>query len=166
MAVAGAVRGAIGSMDATLPIAAVRTMEEVVAQSQSRPRFLSVLLTFFTVVAVTLAAIGVYGVISYAVTRRSTEIGIRMALGADGARILRMVLKQGLALGTAGVVIGVASAMWLTRFLKTLLFGIEPLDAPTFGVTIALLFALTLLATWRPAHRATRIDPAVALRDE
>lgn len=136
------------------------------AESQSRPRFLAVLLTFFTLVAVALAGIGVYGVISYAVTRRFREIGIRMALGADRARILRMVLKQGLALGAAGVVIGVGAALWLTRFLKTLLFGIAPLDIPTFGVTVALLFGLTLLATWRPAHRATLIDPAVALRDD
>jgi len=166
MAAAGTARAAIAAMDASLPIAAVRTMEEVVAQSQSRPRFLSILLTFFTVVAVTLAAIGVYGVISYAVARRSTEIGIRMAIGADGASILRMVLKQGLALGAAGVVVGVGAALWLTRFLKTLIFGIEPLDAPTFAVTVALLFALTLLATWRPARRASRVDPAVALRNE
>ncbi|HLK51354.1 MAG TPA: ABC transporter permease [Bryobacteraceae bacterium] len=166
LGVAGTARGAVAALDASLPIAAVRSMEEVLAQSQSRPRFLSILLTFFTVVAVTLSGIGVYGVISYAVARRSTEIGIRMALGADGARILRMVLKQGLALGAAGVVIGVSAALWLTRFLKTLLFGIQPLDAPTFAVTVALLFALTLIATWRSARRATQIDPAVALRDE
>jgi putative ABC transport system permease protein len=100
------------------------------------------------------------------VTRRSTEIGIRMAMGADAARILRMVLKQGLVLGGAGVVIGVAAAAWLTRFLKTLLFQIQPLDVPTFTSTVVLLFALTLLASWIPARRATRVDPAVALRDE
>jgi putative ABC transport system permease protein len=125
-----------------------------------------VLLTFFTLVAVALAAIGVYGVISYSVARRSTEIGIRIAMGADPARILRMVLRQGIVLGVAGVAIGVASAVWLTRFLKTLLYGIQPLDAPTFVTTVALLFALTLMATWIPAQRATRVDPAVALRDE
>jgi putative ABC transport system permease protein len=105
-------------------------------------------------------------VISYSVARRSTEIGIRIAMGADPARILRMVLRQGIVLGVAGVAIGVASAVWLTRFLKTLLYGIQPLDAPTFVTTVALLFALTLMATWIPAQRATRVDPAVALRDE
>jgi predicted permease len=166
MSVAAEVRRAIAGMDPTLPIAGVRTMEEVVAQSQSRPRFLSVLLTFFTLVAVSLAAIGVYGVISYSVARRSTEIGIRMAMGADSARILRMVLKQGVMLGGVGVAIGLGAAVWLTRFMKTLLFGIEPLDAPTFTATVVLLFALTLLASWTPARRATRVDPAVALRDE
>jgi len=166
MGMAGTVRAVIGRMDPSLPIAAVRTMDDVVAESRSRPRFLSVLLTFFTLVAVALAAIGVYGVISYSVARRSTEIGIRMAMGAEPARILRMVLQQGIVLGAAGVTIGVASAVWLTRFLKTLLFGIQPLDAPTFVTTVVLLFALTLMASWIPARRATRVDPSVALRDE
>jgi len=166
MALASTVRRAVADLDPTLPVAGVRTMDEVVAQSQSRPRFLSVLLTFFTVVAVGLAGIGVYGVISYSVARRSTEIGIRMAMGADGPRILRMVLKQGVVLGGAGVAIGVGAAVWLTRYLKTLLFGIQPLDGPTFAATVLTLFALTLLASWIPARRATRVDPAVALRDE
>ncbi|MBV9745173.1 MAG: FtsX-like permease family protein [Acidobacteriia bacterium] len=164
--VVGTVRRAITELDASLPIAGVRTMEEAVAQSRSRPRFLSVLLTFFTVVAVLLAGIGVYGVISYSVARRSNEIGIRMALGADSARIIRMVLRQGVMLATAGVLVGVVAAVWLTRFLKTLLFGIQPLDLPTFAATIALLFALTMLACWMPARRATRIDPAAVLREE
>jgi predicted permease len=166
MSTAGAVRRTIAELDPSLPVAALRSMEEVVAQSQSRPRFLSVLLTFFTLVAVALAGIGVYGVISYSVARRSTEIGIRMALGADSPRILRMVLRQGVVLGGAGVVIGLGAALWLTRFIKTLLFGIEPLDVPTFTVTVVLLFALTLFASWVPARRATRVDPAIALRDE
>ncbi len=166
MAIAGTVRSAIAEIDPGLPVAGVRTMDEVVAQSQSRPRFLSVLLTFFTLIAVSLAVIGVYGVISYSVARRSTEIGIRMAIGADSARILRMVLKQGFVLGAIGVAIGVGAAVWLTRFLKALLFAIEPLDAPTFAATVVMLFVLTLLATWLPARRATRINPAVALRDE
>lgn len=161
-----AVRSVIAGLDPTLPIAGVRTMDEVVANSRSRPRFLAVLLTFFTLVAASLAAIGVYGVISYSVTRRSMEIGIRMAVGADSGRILRMVLKQGVVLGGVGVVIGAGAAAGLTRFLKTLLFAIEPLDVPTFLATVALIFALTLLATSIPARRATRVDPALALRDE
>jgi predicted permease len=166
MSVLPGVRRVVAELDPSLPIAAVRTMDEVVAESRSRPRFLSVLLTFFTLVAAGLAGIGVYGVISYSVARRSTEIGIRMAMGADGARILRMVLRQGVVLGGAGVLIGLGVAVWLTRFLKTLLFGIQPLDVPTFTVTVILLFALALLASWMPARRATRVDPAVALRDE
>lgn len=166
MSTANAARRMVADLDPTVPVASVRTMEEVVAQSRSRPRFLSVLLTFFTVVAVILAGIGVYGVISYSVARRSTEIGIRMAMGADTGRILRMVLSQGMVLGGAGVAIGVAAAIGLTRFLKTLLFGIAPLDVPTFAATVVLLFGLTLLACWMPARRATHVDPAVALRDE
>ena len=110
LSMASAVRAAIAQLDPSLPVAGVRTMEDVVAQSQSRPRFLSVLLTFFTTVALALAAIGVYGVISYSVERRTAEFGIRMAIGADSGRILRMVLRQGALLGAAGVAIGVGSA--------------------------------------------------------
>jgi putative ABC transport system permease protein len=164
MPLAGAVRATIAELDSSLPVAAVRPMTEVVAQARSRPRFLSVLLTFFTAVAVGLAAIGIYGVISYSVARRTAEIGIRMAIGADSGRILRMVLRQGVVLGAVGVIIGVGAAIWLTRFLKAVLFAIEPLDVPTFAVTVLLLFAVTLLASWVPARRATRVEPSTALR--
>jgi predicted permease len=164
LSMATAVRGAISRLDPSLPVTGVRTMNEVVAQSQSRPRFLSVLLTFFSSVALALAAIGVYGVISYSVARRTAEIGIRMAIGADRARIVRMVLRQGAVLGVVGVLIGVGSAAWLTRFMASILFAIEPLDAPTFAATVAVLFGLTLLASWVPARRAARVDPNVALR--
>ena len=166
LAMAGSVRSAIAQLDGSLPVAAVRTLQEVVSESQSRPRFLSVLLTFFTIVAVTLAAIGVYGVISYSVARRTNEFGIRLAIGADRSHILGMVLKQGALLAVAGVTIGVGVAVWLTRFLKSFLFAIEPLDMPTFGATVILLLGATLLASWIPALRATRIDPTVALRYE
>jgi ABC-type antimicrobial peptide transport system permease subunit len=159
-----AVRSTIAQLDSSLPIDAVRTMDEVVSQSQSRPRFLSVLLTFFTAVALALAAIGVYGVISYSVARRTPEIGIRIAIGAESGHILRMVLLQGALLGAIGVVIGVGVAAWMTRFMKSILFAIQPLDIPTFVVTVILLFGLTLVASWIPARRATRIDPTVALR--
>jgi predicted permease len=164
LATVSAVRAAIAQLDPSLPVAAVRSMEEVVSQSRSRPRFLSVLLTFFTTVALALAAIGVYGVISYSVARRTGEIGIRMALGADGGRILIMVLKQGALLGAVGIGVGVGVAVSLTRFLRSILFAVEPLDVPTFAGTIVALFAVTLLASWIPARRATRIDPTVALR--
>jgi predicted permease len=164
LSMVSAVRAAITQLDPSLPVAAVRTMEEVVSQSQSRPRFLSVLLTFFTTVALALAAIGVYGVISYSVARRTGEIGIRMALGADAGRILLMVLKQGALLGAVGIGVGVGVAVSLTRFLRSILFAVEPVDVPTFAGTIVVLFAVTLLASWIPARRATRIDPTVALR--
>lgn len=161
---AAAARNAIAQMDPSIPVAAVRSMEEVVSQSQSRPRFLSVLLTFFTTVALALAAIGVYGVISYSVARRTAEFGIRMAIGADRNRILRMVLNQAALLGAIGVAIGIVAAIWLTRFMKSILFATEPLDVATFAATAAMLFVLTLLASWLPARRATRIDPNIALR--
>ena len=164
LSVAATARAAISQLDSTLPITGVRTMEDVVSQARSRPRFLSVLLTFFTCVALALAAIGVYGVISYSVTRRTTEIGIRLAIGANTGHILKMVLFQGAILGTIGVAIGVLSAAWLTRYLKSFLFAIQPLDVPTFAVTVLMLLAVTLLATWIPAHRATRIAPTEALR--
>ncbi|HET8550518.1 MAG TPA: ABC transporter permease [Bryobacteraceae bacterium] len=163
---ANAIRAAARELDASLPVANVRTMDDVVAAARSRPRFLSVLLSFFTLVAVGLAAIGVYGVISYSVARRTTEFGIRMAIGADSPRILRMVMRQGVLMGGAGVLVGIAAALWLTRFMKAMLFGIQPLDLPTFAGTVVLLLAITLLASWRPARRATRVDPAVALRYE
>jgi putative ABC transport system permease protein len=164
MSLVGAVRAVIAELDPALPIAAVRPMTEVVAEARSRPRFLTVLLTCFTAVALGLAVIGVYGVVSYSVARRTSEIGIRMAIGADSGRILRMVLGQGLALSAAGVVIGVGAAVWLTRFLKAVLFGIEPLDAPTFIATVTLMFGLTLLSSWIPARRATHVELSAALR--
>jgi putative ABC transport system permease protein len=164
LSMTGSVRAAIAQLDSNLPVAAVRTMQEVVSQSQSRPRFLSILLTFFTVVALALAGIGVYGVISYSVARRTAEIGIRMAIGADSDRILRMVLSQGALLGAAGVTAGAGTGVWLTRLMKSILFAIEPLDVQTFATTGVFLFALTLLASWIPARRATRIDPTAALR--
>jgi len=163
-AIAAAARTAIAKLDPSLPVAAVRSMDEVVSQSQSRPRFLSVLLTFFTTVALALAAIGVYGVISYSVARRTAEFGIRMAIGADRKQILRMVLNQAALLGAIGVTIGLVAAIWLTRFMKSILFATEPLDIPTFAATAAALFVVTLLASWLPARRATRIDPNIALR--
>jgi ABC-type antimicrobial peptide transport system permease subunit len=164
LSMVNSVRSAISQLDPSLPIAGVRSMQEVVSQSQSRPRFLSVLLTFFTSIALALAAIGVYGVISYSVARRTSEIGIRMAVGADRSRILFLVIKQGALLGLTSLAVGVAAAIWLTRFMKSILFAIEPLDVPTFAATVVLLFGLTLLATWIPARRATLIDPTVALR--
>jgi putative ABC transport system permease protein len=166
LSMANSVRSAIAQLDSSLPVAAVRSMDQVVSESRSRPRFLSVLLTFFTVVALALAAIGVYGVISYSVAQRTAEIGIRIAIGADSGRILAMVLKQGVILGLIGIATGVGTAIWLTRFMKAILFAIEPLDIPTFAGTVALLLAMTLLASWIPARRATRVDPIRALRFE
>jgi putative ABC transport system permease protein len=164
--VAQAARAEIARVDASLPVSQVRTMDDVILASQSRPRFLTLLLSLFSAVALILAAFGIYGVISYSVEQRVNEFGIRMALGAAPASILGMVIRQGLVLGAVGIVIGVAGALWLTRFIQALLFDLDPLDLATFAMMGAVLFAITLIACYVPALRATRLDPLVALRYE
>src|SRR5262249_6851488 len=143
-----------------------RTMDEVVAAAQSRPRFLTLLLTLFSSVALMLAAVGIYGVISYAVAQRTKEFGVRMALGAQRRDVLSLVLGRGLLLAVSGMVIGVVGALLLTRSLSTLLFGVTPTDPLTFAVVSVLLGAVALLASYFPARRATQVDPMQALRYE
>jgi predicted permease len=162
----GPSRGVIHEIDSSLPVAEVRTMDEVLSSAQARPRFLTLLLTMFSGVALVLAAVGIYGVISYSVAQRTNEFGIRMAMGAGPRDVLRMVLGQGLVLGIIGVALGAAGALALTRLIRGLLFGISSFDPLTFLVMAALLTAVTLAACWVPARRATRVDPMVALRYE
>ena len=163
---ASAARAEVRAVDAALPVAQVRTMDQVIGVTEARPRFLTLILTLFSCVALGLAAVGLYGVISYSVARRTTEIGIRIAMGAEAKDVLRMVVGQGAAMGLAGVVIGLAGAIGLTRFIKGLLFGIDSLDPATFASMAVLLLAVTLLACYMPARRATKVDPMVALRYE
>ncbi len=158
--------GVFRDLDAALPVASVRTMDDVISAAQSRPRFLTMLLTLFAGVALVLAAVGIYGVISYSVAQRTGEFGIRMAMGASPGDVRRMVLGQGLVLGLAGVFVGAAGALALTRLIRGLLFGISSFDPLTFLVMAAVLTAVTLAACWAPARRATRVDPMVALRYE
>src|SRR5258708_7642786 len=160
----GPSRGVIHEIDSSLPVAEVRTMDEVLSSAQARPRFLTLLLTMFSGVALVLAAVGIYGVISYSVAQRTNEFGIRMAMGAGPRDVLRMVLGQGLLLGVIGVALGAAGALALTRLIRGLLFGISSFDPLTFVVMAALLTAVTLVACWVPARRATRVDPMGALR--
>jgi predicted permease len=162
----GPSRGVIHDIDSSLPIALVRTMDEVLSSAQARPRFLTLLLTMFSSVALVLAAVGIYGVISYSVAQRTNEFGIRMAMGAGPRDVLGMVMGQGLLLGLIGVALGAAGALALTRLIRGLLFGISSFDPITFLVMAALLTAVTLAACWIPARRATRVDPMVALRYE
>jgi putative ABC transport system permease protein len=141
-------------------------MEEVLSAAQSRPRFLTLLLLLFSSVALVLAAVGLYGVISYSVAQRTNEIGIRIAIGAQSGDVLKMVLGQGLRLGLCGVAVGAAGAFALTRLIRGLLFGINSFDPVTFGTMAVALMAVTILACYVPARRATKVDPMVALRYE
>jgi putative ABC transport system permease protein len=141
-------------------------MEQVMAQSTARTKFNMVLLSIFAGLAMLLAAIGIYGVMSYAVGQRVHEIGIRMALGARADDVLSLVLLQGLSVSLTGVAVGLVGAWWLTGATKSLLFGVRPNDPLTFATVAVLLLAVAAAATFVPARRATRIDPVVALKDE
>jgi putative ABC transport system permease protein len=162
----GAARGEVQAIDPTIPVADVRLMEDVLASAQSRPRFLTLLLTLFSSIALIIATVGIYGVISYSVAQRSKEFGLRIALGAQPMNILGLVLKQGILLTAVGVAVGVASALGLTRLMASLLFGVKPSDAVTYLGVSALLAAVALFASYIPARRATQVDPIKALRYE
>jgi ABC-type antimicrobial peptide transport system permease subunit len=160
------VREAVNAMDRSLPIVRLRTMDDVFADSIARQRFLAQLLGIFAGLALALAAVGTYGVLSYLVTERQREIGIRMALGANRASVLSLVLKQGLSTTVIGLAIGVVGALGLTRLASSLLFEVKPTDPLTFGAVAAVIAVVALFACVVPARRATRVDPMVALREE
>jgi ABC-type antimicrobial peptide transport system permease subunit len=141
-------------------------MQQIISENVAQPRFFTVLLSVFGLLAVTLAAIGAYGVISYSVRERTQEFGIRIALGADRREVLGLVLKRAMTLAGIGLVLGLVGALATTRLLGSLLFGIKPLDPATFAAASAFLFVVALLATYVPAHAATKVDPIVALRYE
>jgi predicted permease len=166
MSIVTATRSQIGLIDRALPISQVRSMEEVMSASRSRPRFLTLLLTLFSSLSLALAALGIYGVISYSVAQRTNEIGIRMALGARAFDVVRLVGASGLRLALVGSLIGTVGAFALTRFLSGLLFGVSSVDVVTFFAMAATLIAVTLLACYVPARRASKVDPLVALRYE
>jgi putative ABC transport system permease protein len=163
---AAAVRRKIVSLDRALPVASIRTMEDVLSAARARPRFLTLLLGLFSAIALVLAATGTYGVMSYIVAQRTSEIGIRMAIGARQSDILEMVLRQGAMLGLAGVVLGTLGALGLSRYVRGRVFGIETPDPGTFLATAGLLMVIILLACYIPARRAMRVDPLDALRYE
>jgi predicted permease len=166
MSVAGAIRSEIRGMDASLPVASVRSMNDVVAAALATPRLTGFLLGAFAAIALALAAVGIYGVLSYLVSRRTQEIGIRLALGADRSQVLGMVLRRGLSLAAVGILAGLSGAFALTRLMESLLYGVRPHDPLTFAAVAAAVLLIALLASLLPARRATRVSPMIALRAE
>jgi putative ABC transport system permease protein len=160
------VRKAIQQIDPTQPPYGVSTLENALDESISPRRFNLLLLGVFAAGAVLLALVGIYGLISYSVTQRTQEIGVRMALGARRKEIVGMVVRHGMIVALAGIVPGIAAALALTRLMAALLFDVQPNDAPTFAVVTAALTATALVACWLPALRAARVDPTAALRYE
>ena len=163
---ASSVEQTVWSLDRNLPISRVLTMDRAVADATAQPRFLMMLLAIFAAVALLLAAVGIYGVMSYAIARRTHEIGIRISLGASRGDVLRMVLRQGMVQALAGSAVGLAAALLLTRLMSGLLYGVGPDDVLTFSVVPFVLGAAAVAAICVPARRATRIEPMVALRQE
>jgi putative ABC transport system permease protein len=166
MTLAPAAATVVHGLDPELPIARLRTLDDIVARSVSEPRFYVVLLGAFAGTALFLAALGIFGVMSYAVVQRSREIGIRVALGAHPAHLRRMVLGQALLLAVAGVGLGLLGSLALSRAIAGLLFDLSPTDPGTLAGVALLLTAVALLASYLPARRATRVDPLIALRSE
>ena len=166
LAIAKAVRNEVLSIDKNQPVYDVRTLAQRVDDAVAVSRSLMLLFAAFAVLALVLASVGIYGIVSYSVTQRTHEIGIRIALGARAANVLSLIMKNGLTLVLMGIAIGIAGALALTRFLATLLFGVTPTDALTFVVVSGIFFAIAIVASLIPALRATRVDPLIALRYE
>jgi len=166
LSVVAAVKDQIWAVDKDQTIWAVRTMDEIVSSSLAPRRFNLLLLGVFAALALVLASVGIYGVISYAVSQRAREIGVRMALGAQASDVLKLVIGQGMKLALAGVAIGLIASVALMRTMKNRLFGVSATDPATFAATALLLALVALAACWIPARRATKVDPMIALRGE
>jgi predicted permease len=164
--VAREARAIVRELDPGAGIDAVATLEQLMSGSLVRPRFYAVLTGLFALLAGAIAAVGVYGVLAYAVVQRTTEIGVRMALGAERGMVMRQILRQGLVLAVIGVVLGTAGAAGFARYLEGMLYGVTPADVTTYLIIAAGFTAVALLASYVPARRATRVDPVVALRCE
>jgi putative ABC transport system permease protein len=161
-----AIRDRVHAVDPTIPIYDIETMEQAVAESVAQPRFYTVLLSGFAGLALLLAALGIYGVVSYTVSQRTRELGIRIALGATQDRVVRLVLGQGMGLTLAGVAVGITGAYWLVHLLATLLYGVTATDSLTFVSVSVVLLGVAALASYLPARRASRVDPVIAMRAE
>lgn len=165
-ALAGAARKVVASLAPDVPIANVKTMNQLIAESVAPPRFRATLVALFAMFGLMLAAIGIYGVMAYAVSERTHELGVRLALGATAHDVVRLVLAESMTLTALGIVVGIAGALATTRLLGSLLYGVTPTDLPTFCGVAAVLVATAMLASWIPVRRATRVDPMIALRDQ
>jgi putative ABC transport system permease protein len=165
-ALSGTIERVVREVDAAVPVVRLRDMDSVFAESIRRPRLLAQLLGAFAGLALLLAAIGTYGVLSYMVTERRREIGIRVALGAARSRVLTQIMKQGLQVTAMGLTIGLAGALAVNRLIASLLFGVQPTDTVTIAFVIATITAVAVVASWLPAWRASRVDPNIVLRDE
>jgi len=163
---AAAVRQEVKALDPDQPVAAVKTMDEWLATAVSGPRYRTSLLALFAFVALVLASTGIYGVMSYSVTQRTHEIGVRMALGAGRIDVLKLVVRQGMVMVGIGVLIGLVGAFALTRVMASLLFEVTPKDPLTFTAVAVFLTLVAFVACYIPARRATKVDPLVALRYE
>jgi putative ABC transport system permease protein len=166
LSLTASVRNELKKIDPELPIAEVKTLDDRITLSMAQPRFRTTLIALFAIVALILACIGVYGVISYSVSQRTHEIGVRMALGAQATDVLSLVIKQGLWLAAIGVGVGLAASLALTRLINSLLFEVKATDFSTFATTVMLLALTALMACYLPARRASKVDPLVALRHE
>ncbi|HEV2984154.1 MAG TPA: ADOP family duplicated permease [Vicinamibacterales bacterium] len=164
--VASAVEGIVRDLDKDVPLSQTRTMDQMLDTSFARERMSMVVFVVFAIVALTLASVGLYGVVSHGVTERTHEIGVRMALGAEQRHVLGLVVRQGLTTTVVGVAIGVAGAFSLSRWIEGLLFGVTPTDPKTMAAVVATLMSVSLVACYVPAWRATRVDPTMALRSE
>jgi ABC-type antimicrobial peptide transport system permease subunit len=159
-------RALVAQIDPSVPVTKVRTLESVIVSSTAAPRSLTLLLTAFGGLAILVGSIGVYSLISYTVSWRTREIGLRLALGANRAQIAQLVLRQSLVLAIAGSVLGIAGAIAATRLMSRFLFETSPLDPLTYALVPVLFCLLSLIAAWVPARRAAHVDPMVALRND
>jgi putative ABC transport system permease protein len=166
MAMAGVLRHEVEAMDAQAPVSEVRTMEQIVDKSLAGRRFSVILISLFGVLALALAAVGLYGVVSYSVTQRNREMGLRMALGAQQDAVLRMVIGEAMKLALAGALVGAVAAAFAGKAIVSQLYGLRASDPASFAWAAAMLLAVATIGAWIPARRATRVDPVVALREE
>jgi putative ABC transport system permease protein len=162
--IVNAAKRAVHDMDATLPIYDIRTVDDMVGDAVAQPRLNTMLLAAFAALALLLAVVGIYGVVSHSVAQRRQELGVRVALGAQPADVFRLVVRQGAVLAAASVVVGLAGSWLLTPVLRSWLYEIEPSDPVTFVGVAGLLVAIALIATAIPARRATKVDPVLAMR--